>query len=225
MSGEDKPAALSTLKREYLSADVAAGAAAEVPGLTPAGDGYGAREEPRPENTVYRDPYHTIYRLRARFRSIDREYRVIECGSRAGVLPVKGDMIMLVGQYRLLVNGLSWEIPGGRIEERETPQEAAVRECFEETGVLCRNLRALAGYHPGMDVFCNPTYLYSSCDIREGRASAAHQGETVEKAWFPLARALDMILSMQIVDAFTMIGVLSYKMRRDLAGHDTAATH
>ncbi|HEL9629766.1 TPA: NUDIX hydrolase [Streptococcus suis] len=29
-----------------------------------------------------------------------------------------------------------WDIPGGRVEENELPCDAAVRECFEETGIL-----------------------------------------------------------------------------------------
>ncbi|MDG4500065.1 NUDIX hydrolase [Streptococcus suis] len=28
-----------------------------------------------------------------------------------------------------------WDIPGGRVEENELPRDAAVRECFEETGI------------------------------------------------------------------------------------------
>lgn len=31
-----------------------------------------------------------------------------------------------------------WIHPGGGIKHRETPKEAAVRECFEETGIRCR---------------------------------------------------------------------------------------
>jgi mutator protein MutT len=33
-----------------------------------------------------------------------------------------------------------WEFPGGKIEPGETPEEAAVRECREETGLLVRPL-------------------------------------------------------------------------------------
>ncbi|HFI2438736.1 TPA: NUDIX hydrolase [Streptococcus suis] len=29
-----------------------------------------------------------------------------------------------------------WDIPGCRVEENELPRDAAVRECFEETGIL-----------------------------------------------------------------------------------------
>ncbi len=28
-----------------------------------------------------------------------------------------------------------WDIPGGRVEENELPSDAAVRECYEETGI------------------------------------------------------------------------------------------
>ena len=40
-----------------------------------------------------------------------------------------------------------WEFPGGKIRPRETPQEAAVRECLEETGLLVR----IAGTYPRVD--------------------------------------------------------------------------
>ena len=43
------------------------------------------------------------------------------------MVAVPGDLIMLVRQYRLLVNSLSWEILGGGVEDGEAP-EAAVRE-------------------------------------------------------------------------------------------------
>lgn len=216
MTGDGRKPALSVLRTECLSAGGCAGVTA--PGPAAAGELAAALEEAGPDQVLYEDPYHTVYRLAVRFRDVDKVFRVIESGSRAGVLPVRGDEILLVRQYRLLVNGLSWEIPGGRVEEGEAPQDAAIRECFEETGVECRHLQALAGYHPGMDVFCNPTYLYYSTDVREGASAALHQGETVDMAWFPLEEALGMILSMHIVDAFTMIGILTYKLRRDLLG-------
>lgn len=31
-----------------------------------------------------------------------------------------------------------WEFPGGKVDERETPEEAAARECLEETGLAVR---------------------------------------------------------------------------------------
>ena len=53
---------------------------------------------------------------------------VVECGGRylAGPRP---DGLSLAGL---------WEFPGGKIEAREAPPDAAVRECAEETGVMIR---------------------------------------------------------------------------------------
>lgn len=45
-----------------------------------------------------------------------------------------------------------WALPGGAIEPNETPADAAVRECFEETGLLVR-LEKFVG------VFGGPEFL------------------------------------------------------------------
>lgn len=57
--------------------------------------------------------------------------------------------ILLVRQYRLLIDRVSFEVPGGAIDEGETPEQAAIRECFEDTGVRRVNTRPLLSFHMG----------------------------------------------------------------------------
>lgn len=167
-------------------------------------------------NKLYEDPYKKIYEINAQFGSFEKKYYVSDSGCRSGVVVIKGDSVLLVRQYRLLIDGMSWEIPGGGVDEGETPKDSAIRECREETGILCNSLHSLIAYNPGMDTFCNPTYIYYCEDFEEDNIASNQDGETVENRWLYLNDVLDMIYSMQIVDAFTIIGILSYLHKRSL---------
>jgi len=52
--------------------------------------------------------------------------------------------IILIKQFRAAFNQHTLELPGGSIDESESPQEAAARELYEETGYLCRSLSHLS---------------------------------------------------------------------------------
>lgn len=92
---------------------------------------------------VYEDRFQKIYGVTADFGGFTKEYFVRDSGQRAGVVVVREKSVLLVRQYRLLIGRLSWEIPGGKVDEGQTPEAAAVRECLEETGVRCGNFKPL----------------------------------------------------------------------------------
>ena len=110
-----------------------------------------------------------------------------------------------------MVNRLSWEIPGGKVHEGETPEVAAVRECFEEAGVRCLNLNPLATYHQGLDTSYNHTYIFYSEDVEDSSSSHTFDPREVnEYAWVSLARCMEMVSQGQVLDSFTLVGLLSY---------------
>jgi ADP-ribose pyrophosphatase len=51
--------------------------------------------------------------------------------------------IILVKQFRPALNQYTLEFPSGSIDAPETPQEAAARELYEETGFVCSALNCL----------------------------------------------------------------------------------
>lgn len=53
----------------------------------------------------------------------------------------------LVRQYRYPAGKLLWEIPAGRMESGEAPEEAAVREAAEETSLSCMIVRRMFGFY------------------------------------------------------------------------------
>jgi 8-oxo-dGTP pyrophosphatase MutT (NUDIX family) len=115
-----------------------------------------------------------------------------------------------VRQYRLLIDALSWEIPGGRIEDAETPEQAAVRECFEETGLECRNLEPLLSFHPGLDTMHNPTFVFHSNQFEETANFQMDSHEVVHREWVPLDECISRIFDNQIVDSLSIVSLLAY---------------
>ena len=161
---------------------------------------------------VYENRYQQVYSVTADFGSFSKEYFVTDTGQRAGVVAVNSGRVLLVRQYRLLINDLSWEIPGGKVDPGETPEAAAVRECLEETGIKCFDTKQLIFYHPGLDTRHNPTHLfYSENTSRESEDHEIHPDEVTASEWVPFDHCLEMISSGQIVDSFTIIGLLAYQ--------------
>ena len=163
--------------------------------------------------TTHTNPFMQIRHTRADFGSFAKDYFVIELGPRAGIVAIKQDCILLTRQYRFLIDRLSWEIPGGRVDEGEAPETAAVRECLEETGIECSGLRKLVEYYPGLDNFNNRTSVFLSEQTQVVKAFSGVASEVTEIAWVPVADALRMVLDGQILDALTVTGLLAYKAR------------
>jgi len=123
----------------------------------------------------------------------------------------RGGETLLVRQYRLLIDRVSWEIPGGAVDEGERPDHAAVRECLEETGIRCLNPRPLVFYQVGLDTIYSPTHIFYSTDIANvPEPQQVHTQEVHGWEWIPLERCIEMIFTQQIVDSFSILSLLAY---------------
>jgi len=54
------------------------------------------------------------------------------------VLLVKNGLVLGVARRD---NPDDWGLPGGKVNDNETPEQAAIRECFEETGLRLTNVK------------------------------------------------------------------------------------
>ena len=167
-----------------------------------------------PREVVYENQYQQIHRVRAEFDGFAKEFFVNSLGRRVGLLFVRGEEVLLVRQYRLLVNQVAWEIPGGRVEPEESPEAGAIREGLEETCLRCRTVQPLIYFHPGLDTFDNPTFLFYSDDFEIDSRESLHPHEVVDQVWLPLSRCLEMIFARDIVDSLTIVALLAYHTRK-----------
>src|SRR5690554_1158767 len=89
------------------------------------------------------------------------EYYVLEYPNWVNVVAVTADQqFILVRQYRYGVADTVLEIPGGVIDEGESPDEAVRRELLEETGYAFQSFEKLCELYPNPATSNNITTSY-----------------------------------------------------------------
>ena len=157
---------------------------------------------------VYEDPYKKIEKITAEFDGFSKEYFVSDFGEKAAVLVFRDNCVLLTRQYRLLINKLSYEVPGGKVNSGESPEEAAKRECFEETGVHCHTLKPLITYDPDLEYTRNHTHVFYTNDIEKNQTQLLDKHE-----WLPFNDCLKMIEDEIITDSLSIITLMAYQLR------------
>jgi 8-oxo-dGTP diphosphatase len=99
-------------------------------------------------------------------------------GISAAIVVHEGRVLMV--RRRVKEGQLSWQFPAGEIESGETPEEAAVRETQEETGLAVDAVKFLGErVHPKTHRLMS----YTACDVLSGTAYVADAEELAELAW------------------------------------------
>lgn len=97
----------------------------------------------------------------------------------AAAVVVHAGRLLLI-RRRIAEGSLSWTLPSGKVEPGELPQDAAVREAFEEAGVVVESVRLLGErLHP----VSGRRMSYTACRMLAGTARVASVREIAEVAW------------------------------------------
>jgi len=133
---------------------------------------------------------------------------IVEHPGAVAVVPITADgRILLVRQFRYPINQFTLELPAGKLELGEKPEETCLRELAEETGFTASNLERLTefvvtpGYSTERITLFKATGLASSPAPRD-------PDEFIESVEVTVEEALAMVRDGRIVDAKTIIGLL-----------------
>jgi ADP-ribose pyrophosphatase len=133
---------------------------------------------------------------------------VVRHRGSVAVLPVHDDgRMVLVRQYRYPVDALVWELPAGRLDPGESPEQAARRELEEEVGLRPQRLEALTVFYttPG---FCDETmHLFRATGLTSV-AARPEADERIEAATVTLAEVREMIGRGEIREGKTLVALL-----------------
>ncbi|OLZ72541.1 NUDIX hydrolase [Streptomyces amritsarensis] len=99
-------------------------------------------------------------------------------GISAAIIVANGRVLMI--KRRVKEGELSWQFPAGGIEHGESPEEAAVRETLEETGLTVEAVKLLGErVHPKT----GRSMSYTACSLIEGVAIVGDTEEIAEVEW------------------------------------------
>ena len=115
-------------------------------------------------------------------------YSKTRSGSRAVIL--RGEEILLSHETKTDV----WMIPGGGLEEGETPEACCVREAEEETGLIVRPLRHFLTLNEYYEEYRYVTYYYDCEAIGQGcsRLTEMEKRRGLTPVWLPLREAISL---------------------------------
>ena len=113
--------------------------------------------------------------------------------------PCAGALVIRDGTVLLVKRGIEpckgcWDIPGGFMEAHESPEQAAIRELLEETGLAITNLEYLCAVPdiygppppPGSDGI-EPDFTLNIYFLARADSGTAHaDDDAAEVRWFPL---------------------------------------
>jgi ADP-ribose pyrophosphatase len=120
--------------------------------------------------------------------------------------------IALIYQYRHPLGRRLWELPAGLLDlTGESPAVAANRELQEETGLTARNFSVLVDVaaSPGFTDEVVRVFLATGLTELPREIHADDEEADLQLQWFPLAEAVKMVLSGEIVNASTIAGILA----------------
>jgi ADP-ribose pyrophosphatase len=116
---------------------------------------------------------------------------------------------VLIQQYRYAARQYLWELVAGRIDEGETPLEAAERELREETGYRAKRFRTFLEFFPTPGFLEEKMYLLLAEGLTPGKAEPEDDERIVARPY--TGKQLEqMIRRGKLHDAKTISGVLYY---------------
>jgi 8-oxo-dGTP pyrophosphatase MutT (NUDIX family) len=114
--------------------------------------------------------------------------------------------VCLLYQFRHAAGGWIWELPAGKIDNKEPPFETAQRELTEEAGMTANNWQPLGDCVSSPGVFTEVIHLYLATGLTTVEM-APEEHEVFRVEWRPFAEAVKMAQAGEIRDGKTIVGL------------------
>ncbi len=168
------------------------------------------------KNEIFKGKILTVFRkiVKNKDGSLWERETVGYCGEASVVLAVNNEKVILVSQFRPSCECFLLELPAGRIEKNETPEQCALREFEEEVGLVPKTVRKLLEFYTSPGFVEEKVHLFYADDFLQSNKNL-DKGEEVEMFLLPCDLIDEYLFGGKIIDAKTIIGLLALKVMKN----------
>lgn len=132
----------------------------------------------------------------------------------AAALPFLPDgSVVLVRQYRHAVGGFILEVPAGKLDPGESPEQCVTREVAEEAGYRPGRIEPLGSIYTTPGFTDEVIWLYAAHDL-ERVEQHLDEDEVLEPVTFSFEDAVAAVLDGRIRDTKSVAAILHAEVRR-----------
>jgi 8-oxo-dGTP pyrophosphatase MutT (NUDIX family) len=141
------------------------------------------------------------------------DFYVLESADWVNVIPLTPrNEVVLIRQYRHGIRESTLEIPGGIVEESDSPEDAARRELIEETGYKASEMQLLGSVHPNPAFLTNRCYTFVAKGSSRVKEQEQDEKEDIEVLVRPLKQIPDLIRDGEITHALVLAAFYRFYM-------------
>lgn len=133
----------------------------------------------------------------------DGIYGVVDKPDYALVIPLDGDRLHLVEQFRYPLGMRRWEFPQGTAPDLldVEPTELAARELREETGLRAASLVEIGTLDVAPGISSQRGRVFLATELTAGEHERELEEQDMRAAWFSRAEFEEMIAAAEVTDA------------------------
>ena len=146
--------------------------------------------------------------------NIIKPYYVLEYPDWVNVVAItESNEVILVKQYRHAAGEVQLEIPGGCIDNNESPEAAVRRELLEETGYAFDKFELLSILYANPATGNNKTHCFLATGGKKIQEQSLDHGEDIIVELVSIEKLKELLLENQIGQALHTSGIFYALMR------------
>jgi len=108
--------------------------------------------------------------------TVEKRWYVVKRDAVA-VICLEENKIIMLREYRSASQSVEWRIPAGGVKDGESPQEAAIRETREETGLEPLDIKLLQTFRNPSSTMKQTIHCFAATKFRENPLNSGEEEE------------------------------------------------